>query len=329
MRNKLLYTSGLKSMVFAGIVLLSSCTAPTGHDTADSPAIQTPDKNKQSVRVKPDIPLACAASLLRPAKFITHSERIPVFEPTPEFENVPAIVDWGIKRIQVEPARFTNETVPALYRKETEKVLVMRERHELRGIPAVYKTIDRPVTMMPAHVRWKNNCTNRQNPTVCFENVPAETRIVKRQIIDIPNRIIQKHLPAEIIEITKKILVKPGQGTGPIIPARYIDVKVGKVKRVWTIKSTHNTYTKPRYETIQVQIKSREDQIRKFPVLCSNASPVHIREIQQRLKWQGFPAGMTGKLDKQSMKALTRFQQANDLFIGAVSPETLEKLGLR
>ncbi len=329
MRNKLFYTSGLKSIAFAGIVLLSSCTAPGGYETADSSASQTPDNNKQSIRVKPDIPLACAATLLRPAKFIAHSERVPVFEPTPEFENIPAVVDWGIKRIQLEPARFTHETVPAQYRKETEKVLVLRERHELRGIPAIYKTTDRPVTMGPAHVRWKNNCANRQNPIACFENVPAETRILKQQTIDIPNRIIQKHLPAEVMEITKKILVKPGQGTGPIIPARYIDIKVGKVKRVWTIKSVYNTYTKPRYTTVQVQIKSREDQIRKFPVLCDDVSPAYIRKVQQRLKRKGFPASTTGRLDQQSMKALIQFQQANDLFIGAVSPETLEKLGLR
>lgn len=329
MRNKLLYTSGLKSIALAGIVLLSSCTAPTGHGTADSPVMQTPNKNNQPIRTKPDIPLACAATLLRPAKFISHSERVPVFEPSPEFKNIPAIIDWGTKRIQLEPARFSHETVPAQYRKETEKVLVLRERNELRGIPAVYRTVDRPVTLVPAHTRWKNNCTNRQNPLTCFENVPAKTRILKQQTIDTPNKIIQKRLPAEIREVTKKILVKPGQGTGPIIPARYIDIKVGKVTRVWEVNSVYNTYAKPRYETVQIQIKSRQDQIRKFPVLCGNASPVHIRKLQQQLRRKGFAASTTGQLDNQTMKALTQFQQANDLFVGAVSPETLEKLGLR
>lgn len=319
MHNELLSTAGLTSIAFTGILLLGGCTTPAGPDTPDSSVIQT----------QQGIPLACSAPLLRPAKFTTGNERILVFEPAPEFENIPAVIDWGIKRIQVEPARFTHETVPAQYREETEKVLVLRERNELQGIPAVYKTIDRPVTIVPAHTRWKADCTDAENPLTCFEQVPAKTRVLQKQIIDIPNRIVQKRLPEQVMEVTKKILVKPGRGTGPVIPARYLDVKVGKVTRVWEIKSVYKSYTRPRYETVQVQTRSREEQIREFPVVCHDAAPVHIRKLQQQLQRKGFPARLSGRLDSQSLKALTQFQQANDLFVGAAGSETLEKLGLR
>ncbi len=333
--RRLLYTSGLSIIFFANVVLLSGCAASAVNHTANVSAVQVPAKNSQSKQIKKrtplkaNIPLDCTATLLRPARFITRDEHIPVYSPGPRLENIPALIDWGSKRIQIEPARFSHETIPAQYRTEIEKVLVLRERDELIGIPAVYKTTDRPVTLKPAHTRWKKGCVARQDPSACFDNVPARTRILKQRTVDIPNRIIQKRLPAKIMEVKKKVLVKAGRGTGPVIPARYLDVKVGKVTRVWEIRSTYKDYAEPRYATVRVHIKSRKDQLKKFPVLCSNATAAHIKTIQQQLKRRGFPVNITGKLDYQSMRALTQFQQKNDLFMGAISPETLEKLGLR
>ncbi|MEZ5535729.1 MAG: peptidoglycan-binding protein [Thiolinea sp.] len=307
-------------LLLASILQFSGCTTPASNVSG------TTTGTKQTT-TQSGIPLNCQAPVLRPATYKTGREVIRVFEPSPVYQNTPATIEWGIKRIQTEPARMTNETVPARYKEVSETVIVLRERTELKGIPAVYKTIDRPVTIAPAHTVWKKGCVPQNNPAECFEQIAKQTRIIKQQIIDVPAKIIQQRIPAETITIKKKVLVKPGQGNGAIIPPRYTDVKTGRVSQVWQINAVTPP---PRYEALQIQKTDRPEQLLKAASFCtdSTADPGHIRQIQQRLQQRGLPIKVSGTFDQQSWLALTRFQQENDLFIGAVTEETLRKLGL-
>lgn len=346
MHDKIFYTTGYqlsKVLIIATCISWSSgCTtstldtpstttiSKTSPAATDSHQQNTAYQQPQPAMGQTKFPLDCSAPLLLPATFTTRKERIRVYEPTPELINTPAVIDWGIKRIQTAPARFTNETVAAQYREVTEEVSVLRERTELIGIPATYTTLARRVTLTPAHTRWKKGCVSSgQSPSACFENVAATTRTLQQRIINTPNRIIQKHIPSKTIKITKKVLVKPGVGSGPLIPAQYAEVKVGKVRSVWQLTSKPSA---PRYETIEVQIKTRPEQIKSMAVLCEHAggaAPALIRQLQQRLRNQGYPASLSGQLDHASRRALIKFQQDKGLFIGGVSAQTLARLGLK
>lgn len=320
MHIKTRVTQGSLIILLVTVSQLNGCAVSSGN-TSDR------DNTTAPVSSASGIALACQAQVLRPAKLTPHREIIRVFEPAPEYKNTPATIEWGIKRIQVEPARLSNETIPAQYKEVTERVTVLRERTELKGIAAVYKTIERPVTVTPAHTLWKAGCVPEQDTAECFVEVPKKTRILKQQIIDIPAKIIQERLPAETVEVKKKVLIKPGQGNGTVLPPRYRDIKVGKIARVWQIAATK---PHPRYETVQVQKQERPQHIKSAPAVCTDntASPAQIKRIQQRLQQRGLPLTVNGEFDRQSWLALTKFQQDNDLFIGAVTAETLGKLGL-
>ncbi|PIE00768.1 MAG: hypothetical protein CSA79_02450 [Thiothrix nivea] len=313
--------------VFLSVVsLISACSTSAISNRESKTGITGSGSATQSVSPS-SIPLHCQAKVLRPAKFAPHRESIRVFEPAPDYKNTPATIAWGTKRIQVEPARFRQETVPAQYQEVTETITVLRERTELKGIPAIYKTLERPVTLHPSYTHWKKGCIPQHDPTTCFVKVPRRTRILKQQIIETPAKIIQQRVPAETVSIRRKILVKPGQGSGGIIPARYINIRVGKISRVWQIEATRADV---RHEVLQVQKTMRPEQIRQVAVFCVNqqADPQQISRIQQRLRQHGLAVNITGHFDPQSWRALTRFQQDNDLFIGAITAETLQRLGL-
>lgn len=318
MQKNIFINQGYVLIFFVIILQLNGCSTSISNDAG---------RTAEKVTAKSGISLACQAEVLRPAIFTPHREVIPIFEPAPEYKNTPAKIEWGSKRIQVAPARMSNETVPAQYQEVTETVTVLRERTELKGIPAVYKTIDRPVTIKPAHTAWKPGCVPQNRPADCFVPVAKQSRTLQQQIVDIPAKIVQKRLPAKTITIKKKVLIKPGQGTGKLIPPRYRDVKVGRVSQVWQVNAT-----KPhaRYEVVQVQKQERPEQIKQAATLCmNNTSPSEqVKLIQRRLQQRGLPLTISGNFDRQTWLALTQFQRANDLFIGAVTAETLNKLGL-
>lgn len=321
--KKIAAPGGLIVLLSAASLLSACSTTPV--NTSEGKA-GTQKRIAKSVTTS-GIPLNCQATVLRPATFSPRRESIRTFEPSPEYKNTPATIEWGVKRIRVEPARLSRETVPAQYKEVTETVAVLRERTELKGIPAVYKTLERPVTLTPGHTRWKKGCVPQNDPTACFNEVPRRSRLLQQQIVDTPAKIIQQRIPAQTIAIKKKVLIKPGQGSGTIIPARYEHVRVGRVSRVWQVEAT-----KPhaRYAVLQVQKTERPEQIRQVAVVCTDqrAEPQQIRTIQQRMRQRGIPARVSGNFDRQSWLALTEFQQRNDLFIGAITAETLARLGL-
>ncbi|MEZ5448863.1 MAG: peptidoglycan-binding domain-containing protein [Thiolinea sp.] len=294
---------------------------PTAAERPGSAARQALAQNRNRLQ----LPLSCQQAVLSPAQFRAETRPYLVFQGSPDFKNTPAEIVWETTRIQVEPARFPVETVPARYQEVTESIPVLRERSELVGIPAHYLTKPKKVTTREAYIRWKPGCTDPQTRQ-CFEQVPAETTVLEQKIIGTPARTVQRRIPEQTIEVKRKVLVSPGQGKGEPIPARYQDIRVGRVSKVWRLEAVNQP---PRYQEVTIQRKVRPERIIEMPALCTEqATPEQIRPIQQRLRQQGYPASVQGDWDSTSQAALIDFQQDQGLAIGALTLETLRKLGL-
>lgn len=267
---------------------------------------------------------SCPAQVLTPAKFQNQQKRELIYKGGFRYENIPATIAWGEKRIQVEPARHAREITPAEYRTVTETVETLRERYELRTTPAQYKTETKRVKIKDAYLRWRPGCQG--DIQQCATPVSAEYTYLKRQLIDVPATTKRVYLPSETVQVERKILVKAGTGTGGVIPAKYRTIKVGRVTSPWQVKTTQEAN---RYQTLDTLTLVHPQKMTTRHAVCDGQmQPHHIQGLQTALQNAGITVSITSKLDAQTNAAITHYQEKHQLASGALTLETLKHLGL-
>lgn len=267
----------------------------------------------------------CSAELLSAPQFQPQKKQELIYEGGFRYENIPAKIAWGEKRIQIEPARHVREITPAQYRDVTEEVEVLRERYELRTTPAVYKTETKRVKTHDSYLRWQPGC--RGEAQQCAVVVPAQYTYVKRSLLAVPAITKRVFLPSETVSIRRKVLVRPGTGTGGVIPAKYRTIKVGRVVSPWQVKTTQEAN---RYQPIAYQKRIHPQKVLNRPVPCETQfSTSDVQRIQAALQTDGLSLTLTGKLDAQTHKALLAYQEKHQLPSGTLTFTTLKKLGVR
>lgn len=302
--------------------LLISCT-----NQGEALGVITTNSSKAapSVATSATIPTQCSAQLLRPAVLREETTKVLVYDGSASYTNIPAEVVWNETTIQVEPARYAQETEPAQYEEIEEVIETERARSELYASQAEYQTVVREILITPEHKRWKTGCM--ATPTnSCLETVQAEFAKISTQIIKEPAQIKQRSIPAKTIKLKRKKLLKAGKGMGKPLPARYEKVKIVRVSKPWKVISS---LVPPQYETISSIRKLRDEQLLTMPIACPDAlTTPQIQQIQMALMQNGQALTLSGVLDTATINAIHTFQAANRLAIGGISRETLRKLGL-
>lgn len=282
-------------------------------------------KQDLTIPTRPRLPTHCSAELLRPAVFREEPLKVLVYDGSANYTNVPAEMTWHESKIQVEPARYAQETEAAEYEILEDRIEVERARSELYASPARYKTSVREVLVKPEHQSWQSGCLATAAKT-CLEKIPATFTQLTTETIQEPAQIRQRNIPAKTITIQRKKLIKAGKGSGDILPARYATIRRYRVSKPWKIISS---LVPARYETLMVQRKRRDEQILTLPVVCPNTlNTEQITQIQKALLQHGQNLKLSGSLDTHTLQALLAFQVEHQLFVGAITLETLRKLGL-
>lgn len=304
--------------------LLISCT-----NQGEALGVITTNSSKAapSVATSATIPTPCSAQLLRPAVLREETTKVLVYDGSASYTNIPAEVVWSETTIQVEPARYAQETEPAQYEEIEEVIETERARSELYASQAEYQTVVREILITPEHKRWKTGCMAMATPTSsCLETVQAEFAKISTQIIKEPAQIKQHSIPAKTIKLKRKKLLKAGKGMGKPLPARYEKVKIVRVSKPWKVISS---LVEAQYETISSMRKLRDEQLLTMPIACPDALKTpQIQQIQMALMQNGQALTLSGVLDAATINAIHAFQAANRLAIGGISRETLRKLGL-
>lgn len=278
-------------------------------------------------------PLACQATVLRPAVFKTQTKNVLVQEGVRRYVSKSALTKTNSVKIQTMPARFEFETVPAVYKTIIEKVPVKRPRPEMVVEPPQYRTVALKQEVKPAHTRWQVGCltpTDRSNPKQinksCLINEAPQVVKIEQQVVDVPPKFTWHTVPAEYEEVERKILVKPGQGKGRVLPAEYRTVDLHHVTDRWTVEAASLTN---KYQTIPTQVLERPAQVLQQISLCeAQMTETDIQTLQQRLaKVSGQDLVVSGKMDGTTRYALLRYQEQQRLAQGAITFETLQALG--
>lgn len=283
-------------------------------------------------------PLACQATVLQPALFKEKNIQLLVREGVKTYTNKTALTKINSVKVQTMPARFAQETVPAVYKTVVEKIPVKRERYELQVEPAQYRTVIRKQELKPAYLSWREGCfayTDRANPLVttvrennpCLIPKPAQLTEIKQQLVDVPPRFSWRLLPAEYVEVQRKVLLKSGQGSG-LIPAEYRTVDLHHVVENWVIDGD-SSFANNQYETIVTQVLERAARDQTQVSLCE--AQMTERDIQllqgQLARVSGQALIVSGKMDNATKDALLHYQQQKRLGQGAITLETLQALG--
>ena len=83
------------------------------------------------------------------------------------------------------------------------------------------------------------------------------------------------------------------------------------------------------FATVERQVIKSAGGLSWAEVLCeTNAGPAKIADVQRALTAAGYNAAADGIFGPQTLRAMTGFQQANDLATGYLTIETVRALGL-
>ena len=226
-----------------------------------------------------------------PAQYQTISRQVVDQPATVRTVEVPATFKTVKTRV-VETAASTEEMgIPAVYETVTREVIDKAPSSREIVIPAVYRTVERKVVDQPA--------STRKIP------VPALFDTVKRRVIDQPASFREEVIPAVTQVVSRQVVDRPASVREIVVPAQY--------------------------ETLSHQVKVAEGKTEQRAILCeTNATPRKIEEIQRALKKAGFePGPIDGHLRAQTLNAVNRYQQANNLPAdGFLNLETVKALGV-
>lgn len=275
----------------------------------------------------------CYAQVLVPGVFQAAEEKVVTFEGSPLYQTTPVQLGYGERKIKVADAYVEYEIIPAVFDEVTETVEIERERTEVETFPATYRTETKRVKTKEASVQWNPACAPVVSddassiPPACLLETPAEYQEVTRELIATPARTVKRVIPGKTQTVTRKVLVEPAKVVRKEIPAVYASIPLGRVEQAAKLVTTPQP---EQSQQVPVLRKVQAERFIKMPVLCeTEADPALISRLQQRLQQLGYDTGKaSGAIDTATRTALTHFQQDNRLASGAITLETLRKLGL-
>ena len=280
----------------------------------------------------------CSTPVLLPALFRDSTETVTTYEASPTYTTTPAQMDYGTQRIKVADGYTEYTVIPAKTQEITEEIEVERERVEIESIPATYRTATKRIKVKEATQHWNPTCTAinvstemqrdlAQIPSHCLTTRPAEYRDIQTQVIDIPPRTIKKIIPAKKQSITRKIVLEPAKVIATPVPPVYETIKLIRVAKSASVTTTSNA---ARTEAIPTQQTTRPERFTTMPALCeAQLNPLDIQQVQHKLQQHGYYQGaIDGIFAQQTRHALWRYQENYQLATGAITAETLQKLGL-
>lgn len=216
-----------------------------------------------------------------------------------------------------------------------------KETYYLKLVPPVYKTILDTIELVPAlngnldtsnyfiqtevlvlkepGAEWRtatvsSQCQHRKGQpflALCLLKTTPDYRIIHRKFFPFKN----------ILDTTT---------TDFVIPAKTL-----VVKRKVLVSEGRIYHTKSRNESLKAGEKivriPAGDWLKWMEITCpfGEFNDPSMTMIQQALKDKAYEVELTGKFDEQTKRALHAFQQDNLLEEGSVTPETIQRLGIK
>lgn len=183
-----------------------------------------------------------------------------------------------------EPMQVSSETSDYIEHNDGQDVWC------LKMVPGVYEDRQSRVEVEPERVRRVE--------------VPAETRRVRREVIDVPEGVEEVVIPAVYEKRRVRRVVQPARTEAFVVPAVYDEVT-------------------------QQRVTGQPEPVWREVICGKNTSTAKIMEVQRALAARGYqPGPIDGQLGKQTVSAMQKFQADNGLPQGQPSVEAVKLLGV-
>lgn len=280
------------------------------------------------------VPGECYAKVFVPPEYRTVTEKVLMKEASEQVEIIPAKYEMVEEKVMVEPASERWEVIPAEYKWVEEKVVIKEASSRLESIPAKLEWKEENVLVKPAETVWKKGrgpierIDYSTGEILCLVEEPATYKTVKKQVVVEPAKIVKVDIPEEYGTVKQKALVSPPTVKKIEIPAVH---KTVKVRKMVSPPQEKRIPIPEEYQTVTRTEKVSDGRFEWARILCeTNTTPDFVMRVQKALADAGFdPGTIDGSLGPRTQTAIQAYQQKNGLSVGAMTYETVEKLGIR
>ena len=174
--------------------------------------------------------------------------------------------------------------------------------------------------MKPEYV-WENTTVQIKEPEEKIEVIPAEYKWINdKALFDTENGQVSA-------PVRKKIMVTPPKVIKHQIPAEYQTVKIKKLVKPAEIKRVE---IPPVYDSVVLPVETQKAHFDWQKVLCATQITKDlVLQLQNALLQSGHYSGdADGILGSQTLNAVQQYQQDNNIAVGQITIETLNKLGI-
>jgi hypothetical protein len=233
------------------------------------------------------VPGQCYEKVLVPPRYETRAEQVLDIPARTGVRTVPAVYGEEVRQELVRAERVETWTVPATYRTVYDTVVVQPASYRLETVPAEYQTVTERVLVREAHTEWRRGVLIENRPTapgatqvlptgevLCLIEVPAEYRLVSRQVMTAPARTVRVEVPAVTRTVARQVVDCPAHAERRVMPAEYRWVRA----RVLIQPERQETWSTPAvYRTVTSRRLVSEGRFEWRVIRCEDGRPVTPR----------------------------------------------------
>ena len=222
---------------------------------------------------------------------------------------------------------YARVLIPAIYKTESQKVLIAEASEKISVIPAQYKVVQKRIEVSPAKKKIVQVPATYKWETVKVLHKPAYTTwkrgsgvtasgALKTKTTDTGELMCLVEIPAEYKTIKKKVVNKAAYTKTVEVPAVYKTVKVTETVK----EATENRQVIPaKYDTVTNRAKVKDEYLEWRRVWCkTNMTRDNVYKLQKALKTRGFYRGpIDGYIGKGTLSAANRYASSKNLAHGS------------
>nr|WP_288355941.1 peptidoglycan-binding domain-containing protein [uncultured Pseudomonas sp.] len=325
--------------------------APVAEQTAAAPASAQPAPQPVAAATPSEAPAAAPVARepqeyeIQPGQCWVHAQVRPrpvqstqevvVKDSVNKITVTPAELEKGFKQVVTREGTKTYRIEPPTYRVVSEQVKVRPEVKRYIVVPAVYEDVKETVTLEEAKTvldQCRAAGTRYSSGTgamsFCARQVPAKQEVVKVKKLVSPETVRVETDPAQYKSVTRWIVDKPAQAIEVTLDPQY--TKVASTEVVRPVEANQIILPEEKRQLKVTRFEGNARIVSRQTVCDPDINEDLVTRLQQSLVKRGFnPGSVDGKLGKRTLDALTEFQTANGLAVGALTLESLTALDVR
>ncbi|NOU05193.1 MAG: hypothetical protein HOO99_03320 [Hyphomicrobiaceae bacterium] len=163
----------------------------------------------------------CYEKVSLPDTYASVAREVVVQSARTEVVREPVVVMTRVERLEIVPGRWQRDVFPAQYGSVERSVLLRPASVSYSVAPAQYRAVHETVVVRPGSWRWERQIDRHGRETMCRVSIPAETRVVRRQVMVAAEKRIAHTTPAVYQTVRQEVELAPQRVKHTYIPGSF------------------------------------------------------------------------------------------------------------